>query len=260
MKFSLNSLKKYGKRAAKRSNNFKKFNPIKDKVVINLSEFGSFSSSDLYFAQSRRDFRRAMVSAAPFVYDKKKGRLFYNENGAGKKFGKGGIVALFPRKLALSGRSFNVVRAPSTPSPTPAPTPSPANPSPIRHQHDPVTSANDARSNPINGRHGRPSEPVLQTFSGAIGVGGEVDRFAISASVGDVVSLSVDAEDGTWPLVRLVDAEGFVVAPVRAYNNNSASTSGYRVEADALFAEVYAQHSFTAPTTWRWSALWSKRL
>jgi len=266
MKFLLNSLKKYGKRAAKRSNNFKKFNPVKDKVVIDLSEFGSFSSSDLYFVQSRRDFRRAMVSAAPFVYDKKKGRLFYNENGAGKKLGKGGIVALFPRKLALSGRSFNVInRAPSAPSPTPSPTPSPApapSPTPSPTPSPAPTPTPDPTPTPIPSpaptptpdptpinavfAYGpRPIEPILQTFSGAIGVGGEVDRFAISASVGDVVSLSVDAADGTWPLVRLVDAEGFVVAPVRAYNNNSASTSGYRVEADALFAEVYAQHSFT---------------
>ena len=172
MKFSLNSLKKYGKRAAKRSNNFKKFNPVKDKVVIDLSEFGSFSSSDLYFAQSRRDFRRAMVSAAPFVYDKKKGRLFYNENGAGKK---GGIVALFPRKLALSGRSSNVInRAPSAPfrrlahllgrrlrRPIPTPTP-------IRTP-TPIPTPDPTPINAVFAYGPRPIEPVLQTFSGAIG-------------------------------------------------------------------------------------------
>ena len=75
-------------------------------------------------------------------------------------------------------------------------------------------------------------------------MGGEVDRFSISSSAGDVVSLSVDAADGTWPLVRLVDGEGRVLDPSTAYNNNSASTSGYRVDGDALFAEVYAQYSF----------------
>ena len=87
---------------------------------------------------------------------------------------------------------------------------------------------------------------VVTTYSGTVGAGGEVDRFAISFLAGDVVSLSVDAANKTWPLLRLVDAEGRVLDPVDAYNNNSASTSGYRVDVDAmLFAEVYAQYSFT---------------
>ena len=72
-------------------------------------------------------------------------------------------------------------------------------------------------------------------------MGGEFDRFPISSSVGDVVSLSVDAADGTYPMVRLVDSEGRVLAPVSAYDGDSASTSGYRVAEDALFAEVYTQ-------------------
>ena len=88
-----------------------------------------------------------------------------------------------------------------------------------------------------------------ENFSGAISVGEEVDRFSISSSAGDVVSLSVDAADGTWPLVRLVDEEGRVLASSTAYNRNSASTSGYRNEGDALFAEVYAQQSFTGTYT-----------
>ena len=77
----------------------------------------------------------------------------------------------------------------------------------------------------------------------------EIDRFSISSSAGDVVSLSVDAADGTWPLVRLVDAEGRVMASSTAYNRSSASTSGFRDEGDALFAEVYAQLSFTGTYT-----------
>ena len=85
----------------------------------------------------------------------------------------------------------------------------------------------------------------MQDFSGAISVGGEVDRFPLSNSTGDVVKLSVDAAEDTNPLVRLVDSEGRVLDPVSAYNGNSASTSGYRAKGDAMFAEVYAQYSFT---------------
>ena len=85
----------------------------------------------------------------------------------------------------------------------------------------------------------------MERFSGAIGVGGEVDRFPITSSVGDVVSLSVEAAYGTWPLVRLNDVKGRELNTAVAYDNNSASTYGYRNEGDLLFAEVYAQHSFT---------------
>ena len=94
--------------------------------------------------------------------------------------------------------------------------------------------------------HGpRPTEISLDQFSGAIGAGGEVDRFPILSPAGTVVSLSVKAADGTWPLVRLVDAKGHELDPVRAYDNNSASTSGYRNKGDVLFAEVYAPNYYT---------------
>ena len=220
MDFSLSALQKYGKKGAKKKNQFKRFNLSKDRILIDSDAFGGFASDRVHIAPSKKSFRRALVSAAPFVYDKNKGLLFYNENGSAKKLGKGGVVALFPRKLALTKASFKIInRASSGPDPTP--------------------------TNAVFANGPRPIEGAFETFSGAIGVGGEVDRFPITSSVGDVVSLSVEAADGTWPLVRLVDEEGRVVAPVRAYNNNSASTSGYRVEADALFAEVYAQHSFT---------------
>ena len=74
---------------------------------------------------------------------------------------------------------------------------------------------------------------------------GEVDRFEINSSVGDVVSLSVSASDGTYPLVRLVDSDGNILASSVAYNQDSASTSGYRSQGELLLAEVYAQSSHT---------------
>ena len=227
MKYSLSALHKYSKRVAKRSNSFKAFNPVVDEIVIDASLFSYFASPGIYFARSRKDYRRALVSSAPFVYHQKRGRLFYNENGSAKKLGKGGIVALFPRRLALTNASFKIINSGSSgPDPTPPPDPTP------------TTDA-------VFPRGPRPTEISSENFSGAIVVGGEVDRFSISASAGDVVSLSVEAADDTWPLVRLVDAEGRVLAPVRGHNNNSASTSGIRVEGGELFAEVYAQHSFT---------------
>ena len=74
---------------------------------------------------------------------------------------------------------------------------------------------------------------------------GEVDRIEINSSVGDVVSLSVSASDGTYPLVRLIDSAGNVLARSVAYDRDSASTYGYRSQGELLLAEVYAQSSFT---------------
>ena len=143
---------------------------------------------------------------------------------------------------------------PST-TPTPEPTPAPATtptPEPIPVPTPEQDSSPTPTGNPTNTTDGvflygpRPMQSAIKTFSGTVGVGGEVDRFEISFLAGDVVSLSVEAADNTWPLLRLVDAEGRILDPVSAYNNNSASTSGYRVDVDAmLFAEVYAQNSFT---------------
>ena len=74
---------------------------------------------------------------------------------------------------------------------------------------------------------------------------GEVDRIEINSSVGDVVSLSVSASDGTYPLVRLIDSAGNILARSVAYDRDSASTYGYRSQGELLLAEVYAQSSFT---------------
>ena len=57
--------------------------------------------------------------------------------------------------------------------------------------------------------------------------------------------MPVSASDGTYPLVRLVDSAGNVLARSVAYDRDSASTYGYRSQGELLFAEVYAQSSFT---------------
>ena len=258
MDFSLNPLLKYKKSKAKKLNNFRNYNSSIDRVVVNTNLFGVGESPGIYFVESRRDYRKALVSRSEFIFYRKKGLLFFNENKVGSRFGKGGVVAIFPRASALERSNFKFVQEiapPPTPTPVPTPTPTPAPipaptptptpaPAPVPTPAPlPTVDQASARSVFINGP--RRIEPGVQSFSGAVATGGEVDRFSISSSAGDVVSLSVEAADDTWPMVRLVDASGVVVAPATAYNNNSASTSAYRVEGDALFAEVYAQHSFT---------------
>jgi len=234
MDFSLNPLLKYKKSKAKKQNNFRNYKPSIDRVVVNTNLFGVGESPGVYFVESRRDYRKALVSRSEFIFYRKKGLLFFNENKVGARFGKGGVVAIFPRAAALEQSDFKFVQEIS-PAPTPTPAPTPA----------PLPTVDQASAWSVFSNGPRRIEPGVQAFSGAVDTRGEVDRFSISSSAGDVVSLSVEAADDTWPMVRLVDASGVVVAPATAYNNNSASTSAYRVEGDALFAEVYAQHSFT---------------
>ena len=54
-------------------------------------------------------------------------------------------------------------------------------------------------------------------------------------------SLSVRASDGTYPQVQLVDSDGNILARSEAYDQNSASTYGYRSQGEPIFADVYAQ-------------------
>lgn len=67
-----------------KANNFKRFKPSKDRIVINSAEFGGLASVGVHVAPSKKSFRKALVSVAPFIYDKKRGLLFYNENGSAK--------------------------------------------------------------------------------------------------------------------------------------------------------------------------------
>ena len=242
MKFYLNALDEYQKKLAKKSNDFKRFRFSDDRVIINASLFSYFASPGIYFAQSRKDFRKALVSAYPFVYFEKKGRLFYNENGTKKKLGEGGIIALFPRKLGLTNASFkikNVGSSKSTPGrsltptsePTPEPTPAPAPEPPTIESVFP--------------RGPRPGEISLETISGAISVSQEVDRFPISASMGEVVKLTVNGDGNTSPVVQLLDGQGRMLASWIIISDNSVSTVGYKVTENNLFAEVYAKDSFT---------------
>ena len=85
---------------AKRLNSFNEFEPSTDKLIIDIAHFGIIESSEIYIARSKKAFRKAKKSKNSFIYDKKNGLLYFNENGEDKGLGKGGVIALFPRKLS----------------------------------------------------------------------------------------------------------------------------------------------------------------
>ena len=118
MDFSLNPLLRYKKSKAKKQNNFRNYNPSVDRVVVNTNLFGVGESPGVYFVESRRDYRKALVSKSEFIFYRKKGLLFFNENKTGPRFGKGGVVAIFPRAAALEQSDFKFVQEIS-PAPKP---------------------------------------------------------------------------------------------------------------------------------------------
>lgn len=84
-----------------------------------------------------------------------------------------------------------------------------------------------------------------KNYSGILQQAGEVDRIAISASSGSVLSLSLKSDPNTWPLVRIINSDGKLIADASAFNDQSASTTGFRTNGEALFAEVYSQDTYT---------------
>lgn len=84
-----------------------------------------------------------------------------------------------------------------------------------------------------------------KNHSGVLQRAGEVDRFAISPSSGSVLSLSLTSDPNTWPLVRIINSDGKLIADATAFDDQSASTRGFRTNGEDLFAEVYSQDTFT---------------
>ena len=65
-------------------------------------------------ASSKKELKQLMKSDADLVYDQKKGKLFLNENGTAKGWGKenhGGLIARFKSKPELSADNFDDVTA-----------------------------------------------------------------------------------------------------------------------------------------------------
>ena len=100
-KYYLSLLAKYSKKNAKKENKFANFSPNEDLLSINYESFAVSAMASVFVASLKKDFKKAKKSDAEFIYYAKSGRLFFNENGSGKGFGKGGVVALFQKSASL---------------------------------------------------------------------------------------------------------------------------------------------------------------
>ena len=88
-----------------------KFNAINPATTFFIDgiDDGTFA-----IASSKKELKQLMKSDADLVYDQRKGKLFHNENGTAKGWGKkhdGGLIARFKGNPELSADNFDDVTA-----------------------------------------------------------------------------------------------------------------------------------------------------
>ena len=71
------------------------FNPSTDTLEIDADSFGIDSSDTFATGKNKKAVKKKLAKQDfNFLYDEKKGGLYFNENGADKGFGDGGIIAI----------------------------------------------------------------------------------------------------------------------------------------------------------------------
>ena len=82
----------FGKKSADKITNF---NPSTDTLEIDTDSFGIDSSATLASGKNKKKVKKKLAKQDfDFLYDQKKGGLYFNENGSDKGFGDGGIIAI----------------------------------------------------------------------------------------------------------------------------------------------------------------------
>ena len=95
--------KKYKNKFADKITNF---NPSTDTLKIETDSFGIDSSATFATAKNKRKIKKLAKKDFDFLYDQKKGGLYFNENGTDKGFGDGGIIAILKGAPDLSENSI----------------------------------------------------------------------------------------------------------------------------------------------------------
>ena len=83
---------KFNKRSADKITNF---DPSTDALEIDTDSFGVDASATFAAGKSKKIVKKKLAKQDfDFLYDEKKGGLYFNENGADKGFGEGGLIAI----------------------------------------------------------------------------------------------------------------------------------------------------------------------
>ena len=104
MRFRINFPKKFNRKSADKITNF---NPSTDTLEIDTDSFGIDSSATFAVGKNKKKVKKKLAKQDfDFLYDKKKGWLYFNENGADKGFGDGGIIAILKGAPELTSGNF----------------------------------------------------------------------------------------------------------------------------------------------------------
>mgnify|MGYP001200578956 CR=1 FL=1 len=101
-----------------RPNNFKKksankitnFNPSTDTLEIDTDSFGIDSTATFESGKNKKVVEKKLAKQDfAFIYDEKKGGLYFNENGSAKGFGEGGIIAILKGSPDLTSANLEFI-------------------------------------------------------------------------------------------------------------------------------------------------------
>ena len=86
------------------------FNPSNDTLEIDTDSFGIDSSATFAAGKNNRAVKKKLARKDfDFLYDEKKGGLYFNENGADKGFGDGGIIAILKGAPDLTANNLEFI-------------------------------------------------------------------------------------------------------------------------------------------------------
>ena len=92
---NINILGKPSKFNKKSADKIINFNPSSDTLEIDTDSFDIDSSATFAIGKNKKKVKKKLAKKDfDFLYDQKKGGLYFNENGAAKGFGDGGIIAI----------------------------------------------------------------------------------------------------------------------------------------------------------------------
>ena len=85
------------------------FYSLTDTLGIDTDSFGIDSSATFAAGKNKREVKKLAKQDFDFLYDEKKGGLYFNENGADKGFGDGGIIAILKGTPDLTSSNLEFV-------------------------------------------------------------------------------------------------------------------------------------------------------
>ncbi len=97
---------KYKRKFADKITNF---NPLKDLLEIDVESFGIDGSATFATGINKKAVKKIAKQYFDFLYDQKKGGLYFNENGADKGFGDGGIIAILKGAPDLTSGNLDFI-------------------------------------------------------------------------------------------------------------------------------------------------------